>query len=211
MTDYRELCAEILQILDQYEDCQRVDWDAWRDTARAALAQKHVSQPYKLPEPVGPTDEEIMELMPQQMRDDLANAARALAGFDRANVKAAGACRIILNRHAVDHARAVLARWGTPTNNTREGELMNRPITPPPELVEQWRKEPEYTDGKKLVTMVTMTTDRLMQLCEKSAQYGADQELEACAAQISQCCLLTNKQRSTIAEYLHFCRRTPPT
>jgi len=63
---------------------------------------------------VAPTDEEIMELMPQQMRDDLANAARALAGFDRANVKAAGAMRIILNRHAVDHVRAVLARWGRP-------------------------------------------------------------------------------------------------
>jgi hypothetical protein len=64
------------------------------------------------PEPVAPTDEEIMELMPQQMRDDLAAAARALAGFDRANVKAAGAMRIILNRHAVDHARAALAKWG---------------------------------------------------------------------------------------------------
>jgi hypothetical protein len=70
------------------------------------------------PEPVAPTDEEIMELMPQQMRDDLANAARALAGFDRANVKAAGAMRIILNRQAVIYARAVLARWGTPANNT---------------------------------------------------------------------------------------------
>ena len=64
---------------------------------------------------IEPTDEEIMELMPQQMRDDLAAAARALAGFDRANVKAAGAMRIILNRHAVDHARAALARWGRPT------------------------------------------------------------------------------------------------
>ena len=62
-----------------------------------------------------PTDEEIMELMPQQMRDDLARAARALAGFDRGNVKAAGAMRIILNRHAVDHARAVLTKWGAPT------------------------------------------------------------------------------------------------
>ena len=63
------------------------------------------------PEPVVPTDEEIMELMPQQMREDLAAAARALAGFDRANVKAAGAMRIILNRHAVNHARAVLSRY----------------------------------------------------------------------------------------------------
>ena len=61
-----------------------------------------------------PTDEEIMELMPQQMHDDLAAAARALAG-DMPwpdNPKAAVAMRIILNRHAVDHARAVLARWG---------------------------------------------------------------------------------------------------
>jgi hypothetical protein len=57
---------------------------------------------------------------------------------------------------------------------------MTNPITPPPELVGQWRKEPEYTDSNKLVTMVTMTTDRLMQLCEKSAQHGADQELKAC-------------------------------
>ena len=67
-----------------------------------------------------PTDDEIMELMPQQMRDDLANAARALAGFDRANVKAAGAMRIILNRQVVNHVRAVLARWGAPANTTRE-------------------------------------------------------------------------------------------
>jgi hypothetical protein len=62
--------------------------------------------------------------------------------------------------------------------------VTNHPITPPYELVEQWRKEPEYTDGNKLVTMVTMTTDRLMQLCEKSAQHGADQELEACCEEM---------------------------
>jgi hypothetical protein len=65
-----------------------------------------------------PTDEEIMELMPQQMRDDLAAAARALAcglaitGFERDSPKAAGVCRLILNRHAVDHVRAALAKWG---------------------------------------------------------------------------------------------------
>jgi hypothetical protein len=60
-----------------------------------------------------PTDEEIMELMPQQMHDDLAAAARALAeqaGTD--NRRAMGVMRIILNRHAVDHARAVLVKWG---------------------------------------------------------------------------------------------------
>jgi hypothetical protein len=92
--------------LDHYRQLlmdDRRETHALATEARAALAQ---------PEPVAPTDEEIMELMPQQMHDDLAAAARALAGFDRANVKAAGAMRIILNRHAVDHARAVLAKWG---------------------------------------------------------------------------------------------------
>ena len=59
---------------------------------------------------IEPTDKEIMELMPQQMRDDLSAAARAMIGFD--NPKAAAACRIILKRHAVDHARAVLIRFG---------------------------------------------------------------------------------------------------
>ena len=73
------------------------------DRARALLAQ---------PVAEGPTDEEIMELMPQQMRDDLAAAARALSGFDPDNIKAAAFFRIILNRHAVDHALAVLAKWG---------------------------------------------------------------------------------------------------
>ena len=73
------------------------------DRARALLAQ---------PVAEGPSDEEIMELMPQQLRDDLSHAASAIAGFDPANIKAAVAMRIILNRHAVDHARAVLAKWG---------------------------------------------------------------------------------------------------
>ena len=62
------------------------------------------------PAPKGPTDEEIMELMPQQMHDDLAAAARALAGFT--GPKASTACRIILNCHAVSHVRAALAKWG---------------------------------------------------------------------------------------------------
>lgn len=109
MTDFRALCARMADELDHYRQLlmdDRRETHALAAEARAALAQPE-------PEPA-PTDEAIMELMPQQMRDDLAHAARALAGFDRANVKAAGAMRIILNRHAVDHVRAVLARWGRP-------------------------------------------------------------------------------------------------
>ena len=50
--NWRALCAEILAILDDYENNQRVDWDDWRSRTRAALAQ---------PEPQGPTDEELVE------------------------------------------------------------------------------------------------------------------------------------------------------
>jgi len=106
--NYRALCAELLVLAEESISYRAQVNEAVRliDRARAALAQ---------PEPVAPTDEEIMELMPQQMRDDLANAARALAGFDRAPDKAVAAFRIILNRQAVKHARAAIARWGQPT------------------------------------------------------------------------------------------------
>jgi hypothetical protein len=69
------------------------------------------------PEPVseGPSNEDIMALMPPQMHEDLAAAARAMAGFDSPKA-AMGAIRNILNCHAVDHARAVLARWGHTPN-----------------------------------------------------------------------------------------------
>jgi hypothetical protein len=113
MTDFRALCEELVNDLEEWVDGYLISDPADEHTAasfgrinraRAALAQ---------PEPVAPTDEEIMELMPQQMRDDLANAARALAWVnEHDSTCAAGAIRIIFNRHAVDHARAVLAKGG---------------------------------------------------------------------------------------------------
>jgi len=105
MTDYKQLCAELLAALEE----EASNWNLTPEDhplvkrARAALAE---------PEPEGPTDAELLELMPQQMRDDLAAAARALAGFDPDNIKASSVFRIILNRHIADHSRAVLTRWG---------------------------------------------------------------------------------------------------
>ena len=96
------MCAELV---DAILTPNPYNWeDSLHDSANRASAL------LDQPEPEGPTDEEIMELMPQQMRDDLATAARAMIGFD--HPKAVAACRIILNRHAVDHARAALAKWG---------------------------------------------------------------------------------------------------
>jgi hypothetical protein len=113
MTDFRALCAELVDALHnairviRHEDgtLHISTAEPVLERARAALAQ---------PAPEGPTDEDIMGLMPQQMHEDLAAAVRALAeqaGTDSSRVK--GMMRIMLNRHAVDLARAVLARWGT--------------------------------------------------------------------------------------------------
>ena len=56
------------------------------------------------------------------------------------------------------------------------------PITPPPpELVKQWLAEPEYVSGwNGKCTMISVTDHRFSNICAKAAQWGADQELEAC-------------------------------
>ena len=47
----------------------------------------------------------------------------------------------------------------------------NHPITPPPEMVEQWECEYHH---------MTYGPDLSMFISEKAARWGADQELEAC-------------------------------
>ena len=58
---------------------------------------------------------------------------------------------------------------------------MTDPITPPPELVKQWLAEPEYVSGwNGKCIMLSITDFRFNNICAKAAQWGADQELEAC-------------------------------
>ena len=52
--------------------------------------------------------------------------------------------------------------------------------SPPPELVEQWRATPEYTDLSEKLFLVTLTTKKLQDIATAAARWGADQELEAC-------------------------------
>jgi hypothetical protein len=60
-----------------------------------------------------PTDEELMELMPQLAARRPSRCGPSPGRLrPRRTSKPTGAMRIILNRHAVDHARAVLAKWG---------------------------------------------------------------------------------------------------
>ena len=53
----------------------------------------------------------------------------------------------------------------------------NHPITPPPELVQQWWTEFERTEPD---------TDSLVFIATQAAHWGADQELEACCEWASQ-------------------------
>jgi hypothetical protein len=52
------------------------------------------------------------------------------------------------------------------------------PITPPAELVKQWREAPEFSALSPCV-MVTVTNTKLQDIATQAAQWGADQELEA--------------------------------
>ena len=60
---------------------------------------------------------------------------------------------------------------------------MTNSITPPPELVEQWEAETAHT-----------TKDEIWHVAVQAAQWGADQELEACCELVPG---LTNYLRNT--------------
>ena len=116
---YRAMCAELVDALDSGISAGRIRMSPLADHARALLAEPDGPAVSDGREPASvatqPSDEDIMGLMPQLMHEDLAAAARALAeqaGTDSRS--ATGIMRIILNRHAVDFARATLARWGRP-------------------------------------------------------------------------------------------------
>jgi hypothetical protein len=74
------------------------------------------------------------------------------------------------------------------------------PITPPPELVEQWRDLPEFTDGRRKMIMVTLSREKLLDIATQAARWGADQELEAC-------CHLLRQQGFDVVDDLCAARR----
>lgn len=78
--------------------------------------------------------------------------------------------------------------------------MTDHPITPPPELVEQWKAElpTGVFDGYKF-------PQREQALCIQAARWGADQELEAC------CAWLRDVDRwKTVADRLRLARRPQP-
>ena len=80
----------------------------------------------------------------------------------------------------------------------------NHPITPPPELVEQWRTAPEYASALEKLTMVTMTDRRLQEIATQAARWGADKELDAC------CEWLADDHTPVLGQRLRAARRPKP-
>lgn len=58
-----------------------------------------------------PTDEELLELMPESMRDEFAAVSSVYSTATDGQVEP-GLFRVVLNTVALEYARAVLARWG---------------------------------------------------------------------------------------------------
>ena len=107
MTDYR---AELQRLVKAYDD----HGGRWPDDDVQALYQAVQKARAALAAPEqGPTDEEIMELMPQQLWKDLATVSR-LAAHGAGPDVGPGLFRVTLNAGIVEHCRAVLTRWGRP-------------------------------------------------------------------------------------------------
>jgi len=106
-TDYR---AELECLVKAYDD----HGGRWPDDDVQALYQAVQKARAALSAPEhGPTDEEIMELMPEQLWKDLATVSR-LAAHGAGPDVGPGLFRVTLNTGIVEHCRAVLPRWGRP-------------------------------------------------------------------------------------------------
>lgn len=101
--------------------------------------------------------------------------------------------------------------------------MTDHPITPPPELLDEWLKIPEYVKPVQKMAVVTVTTNRLQMLATEAARWGfdqrtawdaewleaqlqkaRDQELEACCADIH---MIHGQHR---ADWLRSMRRPKP-
>lgn len=103
MTNLRALIIEMAIELDHNRQCLLDDrrlTHPLADKARAALAE---------PEPEYPSNKELLELMPETMRDEFSYAARVSSN---ATGVEPGIFRVALNTAALEYAQAILARWG---------------------------------------------------------------------------------------------------
>ncbi len=81
---------------------------------------------------------------------------------------------------------------------------MTHPITPPPELVRQWFLDAQRNQDPEVMCWMQATATR-------AAQWGADQELEACCAiALTDPVCGTKHQRSMLVQNMREQRRPKP-
>lgn len=91
------------------------------------------------PGPETPTDKELLEMMTQSFRDDLAAVSRMAAHGAGPDITP-GLFRVSLNTGALDFARAVLARWGAADGDLLPAEPPNIPSTMAMQYRSAWRE-----------------------------------------------------------------------
>ena len=112
MTDFRALCADLLSATDDDISFRtNVSGHASSDALRFSKAVLSARNALAQPEPEWPSDEELLALMPETMRDEFSYAAKVCSDATGGQVKP-GIFRVALNTAALEYAQAVLARWG---------------------------------------------------------------------------------------------------
>jgi hypothetical protein len=84
---------------------------------------------------------------------------------------------------------------------------MANSITPPPELVQQWLSSHDFLWGPLEQGSITITPNRLQSVATRAAQWGADQELEACCDWLKDPCAA---DMPSLAKDLQHSRRFKP-
>jgi hypothetical protein len=110
----RRLADELQSFIDYVPIGPVDDEQSLVNEARAYLAAPD--------EPAVPSDAELLELMPEAMRDEFSYAATVCSDATGGQVKS-GIFRVCLNHSALEYARAVLARWGHQPAPPAEGEV----------------------------------------------------------------------------------------
>ena len=79
--------------------------------------------------------------------------------------------------------------------------MTDHPITPPPELVEQWVQATESND-----CIGAFPTNFEKRICTAAAQWGADQELLACGNYLEKC---ASWEPEDVTEFYNYRRPRP--
>ena len=111
MTDYKQLCAELLRAMDEIEECEAVDWSLVKTQPlkMASQSMAEVRAALSEREPEGPTDIELLSMAGTAIGHEI----------EFGEYEPETECAVeAYGSELIDFARAVLARWGNNTSRS---------------------------------------------------------------------------------------------